>query len=233
MTRLQCRGRGAIPPPAMATFCLIHGQWHDGSSWDAVAGLLRARGHEVVAPDLPFDDPGATHEHRARAALDALEGSPDPLVVVGHSAGSGDATLVGAERRAALVVYLCPRFGSFEPPPGAPSAFREGFPFPPQDAEGRGVWEPRAAVEAMYPRLAPETARDLAARLRPGAAPADAFPLDRHPAIPAAPPPPPPPDTPAALVYPVEDDFSTRKWEPSAARKSLGVEPIELPGGHF
>src|SRR5687768_6459773 len=37
----------------MAGFVLIHGSWHGGWCFDAVAALLRAEGHTVVAPDLP------------------------------------------------------------------------------------------------------------------------------------------------------------------------------------
>src|SRR6478672_7180122 len=57
-----------------ATFCLIHGNWHDGSCWTTLVERLRARGHEAVAPDLPFDDPRADYEARAQPALAALNG---------------------------------------------------------------------------------------------------------------------------------------------------------------
>jgi len=205
----------------VTTFCLIHGQWHDGSCWDAVAGDLRARGHTVVAPDLPFDELGAGYATRAAPALRALEGVDDSIVVVGHSAGSAEAAIVASERQASLVVYVCPRFASFAPPPDAPDAFRAGFPFPPRDAEGRGVWEPQAALEVMYTRLPAAVGRALAERLRPGAAPAGDYPLDRHP------------DLPTALVYAVDDEFFTPEWEQFVAREMLGVEPVVIPGGHF
>lgn len=35
-----------------ATFVLVHGAWHGGWCWDAVAGRLRAQGHACVAPTL-------------------------------------------------------------------------------------------------------------------------------------------------------------------------------------
>ena len=37
----------------MATFLLIHGAWHGAWCWDRIAPLLRAAGHNVIAPDLP------------------------------------------------------------------------------------------------------------------------------------------------------------------------------------
>jgi len=205
----------------VATFLLIHGNWHDGSCWQPLAEALRKRGHDALAPDLPFDDASAGHHDRAQPALDALRGIDDPIVVVGHSVGSAEATLVAAERPPALLVYLCPRFGSFETPDDAPAVFRAGFPFPARDDQGRMVWEQEAAIEAMYPRLPLETGRELAARLRPGASPTGDYPLTEHPRVRTA------------LIYTTEDEFFTPEWEQFVARRMLGIEPVELPGGHF
>jgi pimeloyl-ACP methyl ester carboxylesterase len=182
---------------------------------------LRERAHDALAPDLPFDDPNADYEERARPALEALKGVDDPIVVVGHSVGSAEATLVAAKRTPALLVYLCPRFGSFPTGAEAPSVFRPGFPFPPKDEEGRFVWEEDAAIAAMYPRLPEETARELAQRLRPGAFAAGDYPLTEHP------------DVPTALIYTTEDEFFEPEWERYVARELLRIEPIELLGGHF
>ncbi len=118
----------------MATFCLLHGDWHDGACWDPLIGPLRARGHEAVAPDLPYDDPDAGFEGRVRPALAALEGVPGPAGVVGHSASSGYAAFVAEATPGSLLVHLCPRLGPFPPPAGAPAAFRAGFPFPARNA---------------------------------------------------------------------------------------------------
>ena len=205
----------------VACFCLIHGLWHDGSSWAPVAERLRSLGHDAVTPDLPFDDPAATYEERARPAVAALEEVDAPLVVVGHSVASAEAALVAVERDAALLVHVCPRFGSFGEPAGAPPVFRDGFPFPPRDAEGRMVWDTDAAIPAMYPRLPREVAMQLASRLRPGASAVGDYPLLRHP------------DVETALIYARDDEFFTTEWEVFVAREMLGVEPIEIPGGHF
>jgi hypothetical protein len=112
----------------MAFFCLIHGQWHDGSCWTPVVERLAARGHSAATPDLPFDDPRADYPARVRPALEALVGVDSPIVVVGHSIASAEAALVASERRPTLLVHLCPRFGTFPIPPDAPPVFRAGFP---------------------------------------------------------------------------------------------------------
>src|SRR5947209_1287587 len=101
------------------TVCLIHGNWHDGSSWTPLAERLRGRGYRVVAADLPSYDP-------------------------------------------------------------APSS-----------------------------------------HLRPGAFPVGDYPLTAHP------------NCPTALIYTGQDEFFNPAWERYVAHQILGIEPIELPGGHF
>ena len=205
----------------MATFCLIHGAWHDSSCWDRVVSSLQARGHAAVAPEMPFHDPGAGFEERTRPALEALGATTGAVVVVGHSMASAYATLVAVEVPGSLLVHVCPRLGGFSPPPGAPSTFREGFPFPADRPDGTSAWEAEAAIDAMYGRLPPETARALAGHLRPMAPPAGDFPLAG------------PPDIPTVLVYASDDEIFEPAWERFMAREVLGIEPIEIPGGHF
>lgn len=205
----------------VATFCLIHGAWHDASCWDALARRLRAAGHEVLTPNLPFDDPESSWEQRAQPAIQALDDVDGPVVIVGHSMASAYAVQVAAARSGTLLVYLCPRMGGFEPPAGAPEVFRAGFPFPSAHADGTSSWEPDAAIAAMYSRLAPEIQAELVAHLQPMALPSDPYPLDTHP------------DNPVALIYAAEDEFFQPDWERFMALEFLGIEPIEIPGGHF
>jgi pimeloyl-ACP methyl ester carboxylesterase len=205
----------------VATFCLIHGAWHDPSCWDQLVPSLEERGHEAIAPDLPLHDPKAGFDERIRPALEALDGVDGPVVVVGHSQGTAYSTLLAAARPTSLLVHLCPRLGGFEPPPGAPDPFREGVPFPENRADGTSVWEADTAISALYRRLPPETARALAERLRPMAMPTEPYPLNKHP------------DVPTELIYAADDELFEPAWERFMAREFLGIEPIEIPGGHF
>ncbi len=206
----------------MTSFCLIHGAWHDAACWDEVARTLRERGHDVVATDLPYDDPSAGYAQRVAPVLAELEGIDGPFVVVGHSMGSSYAPIVAELVAASLLVHLCPRLGGFAPGEGAPPGpFRASMRVPSPGSDGLSVWDPDEAISAMYGRLAPETARALAARLRPVAAPAGAFPLAGHP------------DVPTALIYAADDEFFEPEWERFMAREVIGVEPIEIAGGHF
>lgn len=182
---------------------------------------LRAQGHQALTPELPLDDPRTGHAERARPAIDALESATGPVVIVGHSAASGYAALAADAQRNSLLVHLCPRLGPFAPPPGAASPFREGIPFPDDRPDGTSVWDPEVAIETLYPRLPSATARSLAERLRPLAPPADDFPLAAHP------------DVATLLIYASDDELFEPGWERLMAREVLGIEPIELPTGHF
>lgn len=206
----------------MATFCLLHGKWHDPACWQPLVGELEQRGHRCVTPGVPFDDPTATYEQRALPAIEELGDADTPVVVVGHSLAAGVAPLVAAGATASLVVYLCPApTGPFEGVDTGTRAIRRGFPFPPDREDGTSVWDPGAAIAAMYPRLPDETARELAARLRPGCSAPDAYPLESHPGVPAA------------LVYASADEFFEPEWSRRVAAAALGGEAVEIATGHF
>ncbi|HWX96925.1 MAG TPA: alpha/beta hydrolase [Solirubrobacteraceae bacterium] len=203
----------------MAFFCLMHGAWHDSFCWQPLVAELRARGHDAVAPDLPLDDPGAGCAERIAPARAALDGRSD-TVVVAHSMASTYAPLVASGATAALTVHLCGRLGFLNTPPSAPAMFREGVPFPTPMADGTSAWEEQAAIDALYVRLPVQTARGLARRLRPNA------PITSEmPRVDAS--------LPTELVYTSDDELFEPAWQRFMAREVLGVEPVELAGGHF
>src|SRR5262247_3145740 len=99
----------------MSTFVLIHGGGDGGWSWHLVAAELRARGHDVVAPDLPADDDDAGLWAYADTVVDAVDGRGD-LVVVGQSFGAFTAPLVCDRIPADLLVFVA----GMIPAPGEP-----------------------------------------------------------------------------------------------------------------
>ncbi len=201
----------------MGVICLLHGAWHDPTCWDDVVADLRSRGHRVLAPDLPLGDPSTTYAERVRPVLAALPSARaddgGPIMVVGHSMGAAYAPLVSATLPRALTVLLCPGLGPL----------RAGFPWPPAGPGGVSVWDPPAAAAALYPRLDPERARRFAARLRPMAPAAGRYPLGR--AERAA--------LPTVVVCATDDELFALETERDRARTSLGVDPVEIPGGHL
>jgi pimeloyl-ACP methyl ester carboxylesterase len=84
------------------TVVLVHGAFADGSSWERVIPLLRAKGLHVVAVQNPLtslaDDVAAT-----RRAIDAQTG---PVILVGHSWGGTVITEAGADDKVAALVYV-------------------------------------------------------------------------------------------------------------------------------
>ena len=141
--------------------------------------------------------------------------------MVGHSQTSSVAALVADARPVALLVYVCPRMGTFGQPEGMPAPMQPGLEFPPDRPDGTKAWDPETAIATIYRRLPPDKAHALAERLRPMAMPPDEYPLAAHP------------DVPAALIYAARDEFFTPEFERFMARELLEVEPIELQGGHF
>ncbi|MES2625748.1 MAG: alpha/beta fold hydrolase [Pseudomonadota bacterium] len=73
------------------TFVLVHGAWHSGSCWAAVATLLRANGHIVYTPDLPGhgDDETplvkVTFKSYVTSLVNLLNALAEKVVLVGHS----------------------------------------------------------------------------------------------------------------------------------------------------
>jgi len=73
----------------MATYAVIHGAGDVGASWDLVAERLRARGHRVVAPDLPCEDDDATFSDYAATVADAVRATWRRAGAAGDGAGTG------------------------------------------------------------------------------------------------------------------------------------------------
>lgn len=89
----------------MATFVLIHGAGDVGWYWHLVEPVLRQRGHDVVAPDLPCDDETATLRDYADAVVEAV-GERRDLVVVGQSYGGFTASLVAERPHVEALVFV-------------------------------------------------------------------------------------------------------------------------------
>jgi pimeloyl-ACP methyl ester carboxylesterase len=87
----------------MTTFVLLHGAGDVGWAWHLVAAELEARGHAVVAPDLPCEDPAAGWDEHVAALGPRAAGR---VVVAGHSLGGFAATLAAERLRADALVYV-------------------------------------------------------------------------------------------------------------------------------
>ncbi|HYV95044.1 MAG TPA: alpha/beta hydrolase [Chitinophagales bacterium] len=76
----------------MNTIVLVHGAWLDASSWDKVAPLLKASGHEVIIVTLPGHGKDNTpyDKIQLQSYVDVVKkaiGSRTNVTLVGHSMG--------------------------------------------------------------------------------------------------------------------------------------------------
>jgi len=106
---------------------LVPGLWLDGSSWDAVTPLLEDAGHDVHPLTLPgmhskeADRSAITLRDQVDAvvaAIDAVPGDGEDILLVGHSIGCGiaHAALDARPGRVARIVHV----GGFPAPAGTP-----------------------------------------------------------------------------------------------------------------
>jgi pimeloyl-ACP methyl ester carboxylesterase len=203
-------------------FCLVHGAWHDGVCWQPLVAELGHRSHECVVPVLPLDDDRASFDDYANVVVECLR-DREPPVLVGHSMSSAVIPLVAVKRPVRLLVYLCPAMGGFAPLPGEPPRRRADYDPPPLDASGHSWWPRERAIAQLYGRVERGLAEPLAERLRPQPQSLfdDPYPLLR------------PHDVLSAFIYARDDELFDHRWSCWIAHNLLGVDPIELPGGHF
>jgi len=76
-------GAGAGAGHAKPTIVLVHGDWADGSSWNAVTKRLINRGYNVVVPPNPLRGPTEDSAY-LRSFLETIQG---PIVLAAHSYG--------------------------------------------------------------------------------------------------------------------------------------------------
>ncbi|MDP6642445.1 MAG: alpha/beta fold hydrolase [Rhodospirillales bacterium] len=98
----------------MAAFVLVHGAWHGAWCWQRVIPHLQAKGHTVIAPDLPglgedkTDAAGVTLADNVACIGKALDQAGEKAILVGHSLGGISITQAGEEfaDKIARLVYL-------------------------------------------------------------------------------------------------------------------------------
>jgi pimeloyl-ACP methyl ester carboxylesterase len=211
----------------VSIFALVHGAWHGAWCWDRLTGPLREHGHEVVVPDLPSEDTEIGLDGYAQA-IDRELGDAESVFLVPHSLGGLVGPVVAGRRPLTALVYL----NALVPEPGL--SFGEQLGAADErvllfeggrevDDLGRSHWpDPEATARIMYPDLSDEDARWAAERLRPQAQRSQTEPS-----------PAPPAGLRVESIIGTSDRVVSPSWSRRVARERLGVEPIELPTGHF
>jgi pimeloyl-ACP methyl ester carboxylesterase len=197
----------------MATFALIHGAGDVGWYWHLVEAELRARGHDVVAPDLPCDDDSAGLSEYADAVVDAVGDRAD-VVVVGQSLGGFVAPLVCDRVAAVALVLVAPMI----PAPGeAPADYWDDTRYS-DDATQRYDDE----IALFYQDVPADLVAHARSRSRnqSEARMGEPTPMTAWPAL-------------ATHVVLCRDDhLLPPAFVRRVARERLGITPDEIDGGH-
>jgi pimeloyl-ACP methyl ester carboxylesterase len=204
----------------MSLFCLIHGSTQDPSGWDLLVPKLRELGHEAILVDLPVDQPDASATVYAERIADSL--TSDGAIVVAHSASGVFLPLVPAMRRVARLVFLAaavPQLGK-----SVIDQVRSDPEMMNPDWLGKNpVHDDAVAMKFLFHDCSPEAARWAMTTRRlmmARQAMIEVFPLDQWP------------DVPCSSIVCSGDRTIQPAWSRRVARERLGVEPVEIDGGH-
>ena len=193
----------------MSTYVLIPGAGSTPWFWHRVVPLLEARGHDVVTPELPCDDPDAGLRKYAQAVLEAV-GDREDLVVVAQSLGGLTAPLVCAQRPALVIIYV----NGMVPLPGESDWFRAtGTPEIEGDFDPVRIFlhdVPDDVVAASAEHVRPQAGRPME----------EPWPLAARP------------DVPERFVLSRDDRFFPAGWMRGVVSERLGTAPVEIGGGH-
>ena len=159
-----------MTPIARPRLILIHGAWVGPWEFDALVAELRERGWQVDAPDLPSVGSTAGIAEDAAAVTAALDASPLPAVLVGHSYGGIPITQAGNHPLVERLVYVT----AFALDEGESAASSMGGSLPEwwgiadgQVTMGRSREERVAMIAADLPPEAAPVAEQLADLFRP------------------------------------------------------------------
>jgi hypothetical protein len=197
----------------VATFGLIHGAGDVGWYWHLVQAELGQRGHDSVAPDLPFDDDAAGLAEYADTVVDAV-GDRTDLIVVAQSLGGFTAPLVCDRVAVRLLVLVAPMI----PAPGeAPADYWTHTRY---GDETREQYDDTIALfyHDVPPRLASEALKR--ARTQPEARLGEPSPLKTWPPVPTK------------VLICRDDRLFPASFLRRVARQRLGITPDEIDGGH-
>jgi pimeloyl-ACP methyl ester carboxylesterase len=200
----------------MATYVLIHGAGSTSWYWHLVTPELAARGHDVVAVDLPADDDSAGLEEYTDVVVDAI-GDRRDLILVAQSMGGLTAPLVADRVPVDLIVLVA----AMVPTPG----------------ESGGDWwvntrhaEARAAagwgddpVELFLHDVPPDVQAESVAHLKDQSG----TPFEKPWPLAAW------PDVPTRFLLCRDDRFFPAEFQRRVVRERLGIVPDEMDGGHL
>jgi hypothetical protein len=199
----------------MATYVLMHGAGGRATDWRFVASRLHDAGHQVLAVDLPCDESVGLAAYRD-AVVEAVGEPPSDLVLVAQSLSGLVAPLVCEQVPVAHMVLVA----AMIPAPGETGGDWWGNLGHAQALTAQDL--PDHSPETLFvhdvpPQVLAETEppRDQTSTLFEEPWPLDAW-----------------PEVPTSFLLCRDDRFFPAAWLGPIVRDRLGIEPIEVPGGH-
>jgi pimeloyl-ACP methyl ester carboxylesterase len=211
----------------MANYVLIHGASSDSWYWHLVQPDLEARGHQVIAPDLPSDDDAAGLPEYANAVVKAVvkAAADEDLIVVAQSLGGFTVPLVCQQLRVKLVILVAAMVPSPGETPGQwwQNTGWEQARQAQARRDGRALDAGIDAISDFFHDVPPAVAEEAFARgerLQSGTPFQREFPM------------PPWPDVPTRFLLCRQDRFCPADFMRRVVRARLGITPDEIESGH-
>lgn len=209
----------------MATYVLIHGAASDSWYWHRVVPLLRAQGHDVIAPDLPCDDDSAGLSEYADAVVSAI-GIRADLILVAQSLAGFTAPLVCERVRVDLLVMLAAMvalpgesLGDWWENTGHAEAFRAQ-----NVRDGRDPDAPFDVMHTFFHDVPPDV---TAAAMEKGERDQSGTPFQKPWSLRAW------PDVRTRFLLCRDDRFFPADFMRRVVRERLGITADEMGGGHL
>lgn len=203
---------------------LVHGGLMGGWCWADLIPELEALGYRPHTLDLPIDDPEADLDDYAAVVVATMRTLDRPWLL-GHSMGGLVVPRAALEQPAAGLIFLCAGFparneAEHRESEAARDPGNEGHFLP--AGEGRITLSLEGAAHDFFNDCPPALQREAHSRFRPQAtAPfAEYAPIERYP------------DVPIHAIVTADDHIVLRAKHAAMIRRRIGVEPVELPGGH-
>jgi pimeloyl-ACP methyl ester carboxylesterase len=209
----------------MASFVLIHGAGSDSWYWHLVEPELRARGHDVVAPDLPCDDDSAGLDEYADVVVDAI-GHRSDLVLVAQSMGGFTAPLICDRVPVNLMVLVA----AMVPRPGESGGewwSNTGWEQARRDQARRDGRDPEGEFDVVVEFFHDVPANVVTEALARGERKQSGTPFERPWPLKAW------PNAPTRFIMCRDDRFFPAEFMRRVVRERLGITPDEMDGGHL
>ncbi len=208
----------------MTDFVLVHGGLCGAWCWASFEPELARLGHRPHTLDLPIEDPEATLDDYAEAVVAVMRGLDRPWLV-GHSMGGLVVPRVALRRPVAGLIFLCAGF-----PPTNEAEHQEDLAARDPGNQAHSIDDGRGRITLSFEAAAHDFFNDCSlelqqwafARFRPQAtAPFSSYaPIERYP------------DVPMHAIVGADDHIVLKERHSALIRRRIGIEPVELPGGH-